>query len=87
LGAQRASGRPRTRVISSLIGRAGGAAREKVPAAQAVQTRGEVEAVKVPAGQPAEMEKQDVTPRAPPVEVPGGQERQSESSVAAEILL
>ena len=38
------------------------AARENVPAAQAVQVRGMVEAVKVPAGQPAEVEKQDVAP-------------------------
>ena len=62
-------------------------AREKVPAAQAVHTRGVVEAVNVPAGQPAEVEKQDVAPSAPPVEVPGGQERQSESWLAAEMLL
>ena len=61
------------------------AARENVPAAQAVQVRGVVEAVKVPAGQPAEVEKQDVAPAA--LVDPAGQERQSESSVAAVMLL
>ena len=61
------------------------AARENVPAAQAVQVRGAVEAVNVPAGQPAEVEKQDTAPAA--LVEPGGQGRQSESSVAAVMLL
>jgi len=61
------------------------AARENVPAAQAVQVRGVVEEVKVPAGQPAEVEKQDAAPAA--LVEPEGQGRQSESSVAAVMLL
>jgi hypothetical protein len=60
-------------------------ARENVPAAQAEQVRGVVEAVKVPAGQPAEVEKQEVAPAA--LVEPEGQGRQSESSVAEGMLL
>ena len=61
------------------------AARENVPAAQTGQMRGVVEAVKLPAGQPAEVEKQDVAP-ATLVE-PAGQGMQSESRVEAGMLL
>ena len=56
-----------------------------MPAAQAVQVRGVVEEVKVPAGQPAEVEKQDAAPAA--LVEPEGQGRQSESSEAAVMLL
>jgi len=61
------------------------AARENVPAAQAVQVRGAVKAVNVPAGQLAEVEKQDAAPAA--LVEPEGQGRQSESSEAAVMLL
>ena len=61
------------------------AARENLPASQASQVRGVEEAVKVPAGQPAEVEKQDAAPAA--LVEPAGQGRQSESSVAAVMLL
>ncbi len=60
-------------------------ARENVPAAQAEQVRGVVEAVKVPAGQPAEEEKQDVAPGL--LLEPAGQGVQSDSEVAAVALL